>query len=352
MCRPTFLKLKVLLKLSVLSVVDELEKVIIRLDKFLFQIEPVDWSKELIFGGICLCILFCFYYIYRYMKMKQLIFALLFFVVYAHEYYYLLLAKKSENANTLRRHEINCRQGGWFISAWRYLAGALQSVTSFNGDECDLLNEHYLYIDAALTINPLEPVFTVVPKLFSKSMIIMVETSAIAFGKFCAQLPLFHAYPILILFIGLVVSIFYLLITWHVKLRTVDYDHQIRLRRLSSYEVVGGESRFKLTAPERASIESDSRPTDRPEPSAIRSHEKRPENRPENRTECRRRLEYSRPDSNQKENISKKQRSEKCSIEHARFDGLDRRICLSRWKGERLASALKRTKSLDFIPVF
>lgn len=329
------------------SAVDDLEKVITKIDRFLSRIEPVDWSKRLIYGGIVVSIVFCFYYIYRFMKLKYLVFTLLLFTVWAHEYYHLLLAKKAEISHTLRKYE-RCQETGVFVSVWSFLFKDLQSTVSFKGDECDRLNEHYLYIDAAFKINPLEPVFTVLPKLFSKSLIIVLENSAIAFSKFCAQLPLFHAYPILILFLALLLSIVYLLLSWHVKLRTVEHDREIRIRQLENgkHPMISGEpAASRLTASERKSITSGSRLNDRLDGDAGLSNDSSSDS--SGRTEDRNRTkESNRTDADRrtKTNCSALDRS-------SRFNRLDRSIRTTP-QGDSLARALRRTKSLDFIPAF
>ena len=334
---------------------------ITKLDQFLSRIEPADWSKEVIYGGISASIFFCFCYIYRYMKLKYLVFTLLCFIVYAHEYYYLLLAKKAEMAHNLHRHQINCREIGMFASIWNLFFRGIQSTVSFKDDECDRLNEHYLYMDAAFKINPMEPVFTIVPKLFSKSVVILLEHSAVALSKFCAQLPFFHAYPILILFLALLVSLVYLLISWHVKLRTAEHDREIRLRQLASGLIVG-ESRSRLTAFEQTSIglgslldqpgTNDNRRLDSSE--RLDNRLEYTNRRQENNSlfEDSNRLKGNQlKDSNRLGGENRKEDGARKRL--SRFSALDRRVQTSiRWEGDCLASTLRRAKSLDFIPIF
>ena len=153
-------------------------------------------------------------------------------MVYAHEYYYLLLAKKTEIAHEMRRLN-SCREQGVIASILSYFLKGLYSSYSFKEDECTI-NEDYLYIDAAFKINPLMPVFTIIPKLFTKTLIILFENSAIAFKKFSSQLPIFHVYPLLIIFLGLLIFIIKLFIDRNVELKRIDQQLKLKLIKLGN----------------------------------------------------------------------------------------------------------------------
>lgn len=215
----------------------------------MYRIEPADYSKEILYGTISAAILFCFYYVYRYLRISYLLFTLLFFIIYAHEYFYLLKEKKAEISHQFKKLN-DCQNVGFFTGVFNFFFGGFFASVSFKGNECDL-NEDLLYIDAVFTINPLTPVFTIIPKLFTKTIIILFENSAIAFRKFSSQLPIFHAYPILIIFLSLIVIIIYLLTDWNVRLRRVDQEYRIRLASLpnANERLRVDSNRFSLNLP-------------------------------------------------------------------------------------------------------
>ena len=227
-----FVLIKALDRENCLSAVDDLEQIVSRLDRLLYRIEAIDWSKELIYVAILLSILFCFYYIYRYLNFKTLFCSLLFFLAYAHEYYYLLLAKKADMAHQLRKYP-SCQETGVFTGLVSYFFAGFYTPFSFKSDKCEI-NEDYLYIDAAFKINPLLPVFSIIPKLISRFFVIIFENGGLAFKLFASQLPFFHVYPMLILFLALLLFIIKLLIDWRIESKKIEQQYKFRLAELSN----------------------------------------------------------------------------------------------------------------------
>lgn len=214
--------------------VDQLEELFLKLDELVYRIEPIDYSKEIIFASIAFPICFSIYYVYKFMKVKYFIYGFFILIAYMHEYYYLLLAKQAEMRFEMRKLH-SCRERSYASGFFAYIFSKFFSPITFQEDTCNI-NEDYLYIDAVFKINPFLPLFTVFPKLFSESIKILFSNFGLAFKLFSTHLPLFHVYPFLIIFLILIILIVKLIFDWNIAKRKVDADFKLKLSSLADKE--------------------------------------------------------------------------------------------------------------------